>query len=500
MTNPLSQNRYAYVHNNPVNYTDPSGHIAASPFMMLRDGGNPLPAPRYSQPRPLINYEDGTLYAPNTPENRAHQIRQQQTGVYSYTYVPTYVPTASAYQYIQQQEAQARAQAYARARAQAAQRRQQQIRSEYAQATGQYGTPKSREATNLFHNWTKSFEETIRHVCDPKTTKARDKGRSPKPISFGGGGVASWDGTSGPSSRYQPNASVSAKSKKPSKKKLSDKELSETIRRANQGDSKALSQLIAQQRYAPAYEGFESAPKAGAIIAAGIVGLVYKNPIYTLATYGGVNAGLTSAQKKEPLGQVLAKSVIGAVSGYALGKIGAKIGAQSLLGAAFVDGAGETALDVILAGLEGESVSPEELVSSFVGNVAANALIGLVGKAISNIAGAKVGNAVDDIGDTNRIVTGLDQLSPRDIQSMSLDEIRKAVPTDKGWRIYENNGFVHIKDELGKMRIRLDPPDKTTTYPHMHIYDENKNLLDLDGNIVAIDSPEGHIPWNNGGN
>ncbi|MCQ9224855.1 RHS repeat-associated core domain-containing protein, partial [Streptococcus suis] len=27
LTDPLSQNRYTYVHNNPVNYTDPSGHF-----------------------------------------------------------------------------------------------------------------------------------------------------------------------------------------------------------------------------------------------------------------------------------------------------------------------------------------------------------------------------------------------------------------------------------------------------------------------------------------
>ncbi|MBF0819118.1 RHS repeat-associated core domain-containing protein [Streptococcus acidominimus] len=157
LTNPLSQNRYAYVHNNPVNYTDPSGHIAASPFTMFLGGGKP----RYSQPRPLINYEDGTLYAPNTPENKAHQIRQQQTGVYSYTYVPTYVPTASAYQYIQQQESQVRAQAHA----QAVRYRQQQIRSEYAQATGYYGTPRTREAKNLLRNWGKALKETYTHVC-----------------------------------------------------------------------------------------------------------------------------------------------------------------------------------------------------------------------------------------------------------------------------------------------------------------------------------------------
>ncbi|WP_228064160.1 RHS repeat-associated core domain-containing protein, partial [Streptococcus acidominimus] len=153
LTNPLSQNRYAYVHNNPVNYTDPSGHVASSPFTMFLGGGKP----RYSQPRPLINYEDGTLYAPNTPENKAHQIRQQQTGVYSYTYVPT----ASAYQYIQQQESQVRAQAHA----QAVQHRQQQIRSEYAQATGYYGTPRTREAKNLLRNWGKALKETYTHVC-----------------------------------------------------------------------------------------------------------------------------------------------------------------------------------------------------------------------------------------------------------------------------------------------------------------------------------------------
>ncbi|MGV3146268.1 RHS repeat-associated core domain-containing protein [Streptococcus suis] len=27
LSDPLSQNRYSYVHNNPVNYTDPSGHF-----------------------------------------------------------------------------------------------------------------------------------------------------------------------------------------------------------------------------------------------------------------------------------------------------------------------------------------------------------------------------------------------------------------------------------------------------------------------------------------
>ncbi len=196
LDDPLSQNRYSYVHNNPVNYTDPSGHFRK----MLPDGQGP----RYTQPKPLINPKDGTLYAPTTPEHEAHQIRQQQTGVYSYTYIPSHVPTSSAYEYIQQQESQLRAQAHA----QAVQYRQQQIRQEYAQSIGQYGRPRAREANNLLLNWSKALKDMFTHVCDPKTTKAKDKGKSPKPISFGGGGVASWEGTGGPSSRYQPNVPV----------------------------------------------------------------------------------------------------------------------------------------------------------------------------------------------------------------------------------------------------------------------------------------------------
>ncbi|MBF0776541.1 hypothetical protein BVE84_08830 [Streptococcus azizii] len=212
--NPLSQNRYSYVHNNPVNYTDPSGHFPSPFTMMVGGGGRPL----YQQPKPLINPKDGTLYAPTTPEHEAHQIRQQQTGVYSYTYIPSHVPTSSAYQYIQQQESQQRAQAHA----QAVQYRQQQIRQEYAQSTGQYGRPKAREANNLLLNWGKALKDMFTHVCDPKTTKAKDtKGKSPSQKQLQAitksatdtnyavnlGGVASWNGTAGSSSRYQPNAS-----------------------------------------------------------------------------------------------------------------------------------------------------------------------------------------------------------------------------------------------------------------------------------------------------
>ncbi|MBO4128094.1 hypothetical protein J5567_00005, partial [Streptococcus suis] len=175
-TDPLSQNLYAYVQNNPANYTDPSGHIR-SPHVMLDDrfGGKV-----YDSPRPLINTDDGTLYAPSTPEHKAHQIRQQQTGNYSYVYTPkvysnTPIIKPTSYAQAQAQRDRAREQALAE------QRRQQNIRNEYSRATGSKGRAKLREAQNLIKNWGKTLEETLKHVCNPQTTKGKDSGTRNKP-------------------------------------------------------------------------------------------------------------------------------------------------------------------------------------------------------------------------------------------------------------------------------------------------------------------------------
>ncbi|WP_449450414.1 RHS repeat-associated core domain-containing protein, partial [Streptococcus suis] len=175
-TDPLSQNLYAYVQNNPANYTDSSGHIR-SPHVMLDDrfGGKV-----YDSPRPLINTDDGTLYAPSTPEHKAHQIRQQQTGNYSYVYTPkvysnTPIIKPTSYAQAQAQRDRAREQALAE------QRRQQNIRNEYSRATGSKGKAKLREAQNLFKNWGKALEETLKHVCNPQTTKGKDSGSRNKP-------------------------------------------------------------------------------------------------------------------------------------------------------------------------------------------------------------------------------------------------------------------------------------------------------------------------------
>ncbi|WP_252216775.1 hypothetical protein [Clostridium sp. VAP41] len=54
--------------------------------------------------------------------------------------------------------------------------------------------------------------------------------------------------------------------------------------------------------------------------------------------------------------------------------------------------------------------------------------------------------------------------------------------------------FVHIKDGNGNYRVRIDPSDKVTEYPHMHVLDGEGNALDVNGNIVPSNSPDAHIP------
>ncbi|EAD5842761.1 TPA: T7SS effector LXG polymorphic toxin [Listeria innocua] len=88
----------------------------------------------------------------------------------------------------------------------------------------------------------------------------------------------------------------------------------------------------------------------------------------------------------------------------------------------------------------------------------------------------------------------VNELKPNEINNMSLNDLRNSIP--EGWKFFENNGRVHIKDTSGQMRIRIDPPDKITKYQHMHIYDDLGNPLDKLGNIVDRTSLDGHLPWN----
>ena len=108
-----------------------------------------------------------------------------------------------------------------------------------------------------------------------------------------------------------------------------------------------------------------------------------------------------------------------------------------------------------------------------------------------------LGNSESKSKTTDEKASGadLDKLKPNKINNISLDELRNSTP--KHWKIFKNNGRVHIKDANDNFRIRIDPPDKVTNYEHIHIFDENKNPLDIERNIVDKKSPDGHIPWTN---
>ena len=74
---------------------------------------------------------------------------------------------------------------------------------------------------------------------------------------------------------------------------------------------------------------------------------------------------------------------------------------------------------------------------------------------------------------------------------MTQKEILKNLP--KGWTSVTNKGFTHVRDTNGIIRMRIDPPDTVTNYKHVHLYDANKNSLDINGKIVSSKSPEAHI-------
>ena len=200
-TDPLSQNRYSYVQNNPVNYTDPSGH------RMVWMGGEGEP----SRPR-SINTRLQRFYQRSIVEQdslgravslREYTDRRIQTdrnfrapASYYQAFGPNVATYQSSYAYAQQQAA--------RARAQAEQRRRQQIRYEYGLATGIKSSPTIREGLNLLRNWGTALQNTLKHVCDPKTTKGQDDA---------------------------------------SKKKLTASELQQLVKKANSGDTSAIATL-----------------------------------------------------------------------------------------------------------------------------------------------------------------------------------------------------------------------------------------------------------------
>ena len=191
-TDPLSQNRYSYVQNNPVNYTDPSGHFWNS----IKKGWN------YVKKTASNAWNGVKKVASNTWNTVKRVASNTWNGVKSvaskawnvtksaFNHATNWVSTQinyasnwvgrqwnkvqtaynSASDYVQHQ--------YQLVAAQIEAKRQQVVRSAYAIATGIKSSPTIREGLNLYRNWNTALENTLKHVCDPKTTGASDKGEN----------------------------------------------------------------------------------------------------------------------------------------------------------------------------------------------------------------------------------------------------------------------------------------------------------------------------------
>ena len=185
-TDPLSQNRYSYVQNNPVNYTDPSGHFWSS----IKKGWNyvkktasnawngvkrvasntwntvkrvasntwnsvkSFASKAWNATKSAFNHATNWI---STQYNRAVNWGSRQWNKVQTTY-------NSARDYVQTKYQQAAAQIEAK--------RQQVVRSAYALATGLSSSPTIREGMNLLRNWGTALQNTLKHVC---TTAERVK-------------------------------------------------------------------------------------------------------------------------------------------------------------------------------------------------------------------------------------------------------------------------------------------------------------------------------------
>ena len=164
--------------NNPVNYTDPSGHFWNS----IKKGWN------YVKKTASNAWNGVKRVASNTWNTVKRVASNTWNGVKSFASKAWNV-TKSAYNHAtnwvstqynravnwgsrQWNKVQT---VYQQAAAQIEAKRQQVIQSAYAIATGIKSSPTIREGKNLYRNWNTALENTLKHVCDPKTTKASDR-------------------------------------------------------------------------------------------------------------------------------------------------------------------------------------------------------------------------------------------------------------------------------------------------------------------------------------
>lgn len=99
---------------------------------------------------------------------------------------------------------------------------------------------------------------------------------------------------------------------------------------------------------------------------------------------------------------------------------------------------------------------------------------------------------LDQVANDNSSGAQSKEINTKNLPNMTQQDILNNLP--EGWTYTTNNGFTHVRDANGVIRMRIDPPDAVTNYKHIHLYDANKNPLDINGNIVSPKSPDAHIP------
>ncbi|MFI3118314.1 hypothetical protein, partial [Streptococcus suis] len=202
-TDPLSQNLYAYVQNNPANYTDPSGHIGR-PNINLPDSRGSRKPKRSSQSKsnqskvyPIFpsgtSIIDQQLIIANQSAAQGLVDAQkrfiQETKGYSYNPIvdmfrdplgPSRSPidygstpfATITRSYIDSVLTTARQTVYTPPPSDY----ERAVQS--GQSTYDWSRSTTREAKNIHRNWTKALEETIRHVCNTQTAKGKDSGQT----------------------------------------------------------------------------------------------------------------------------------------------------------------------------------------------------------------------------------------------------------------------------------------------------------------------------------
>ncbi|HGN3019135.1 RHS family protein [Acinetobacter baumannii] len=97
---------------------------------------------------------------------------------------------------------------------------------------------------------------------------------------------------------------------------------------------------------------------------------------------------------------------------------------------------------------------------------------------------------IDPLGLTDNPLVGLD------LANMSKKQINDFLSGADNitWRGGSPDGVFSQWNytDTGTLAVRLDPPDKVTTYNHAHLYDKAGNALDINGNVVDPKSPAAH--------